>query len=50
MNLVVFLNSHCPATDATASGKLYQLLTTLHEKLFRFLGLMVFLARDFWRT
>ncbi len=37
MSLVVFLNAHCSGTDATARGKRFQYLTTLHAKLFRLL-------------
>ncbi len=33
----IFLNSRCSVIDATVSGKLYLLLTTLHAKLFRLL-------------
>ncbi len=37
MSLIVFLNLRCSVTDATVSGKRFQLLPTLHTKLFRLL-------------
>ncbi len=40
MSLIVFLNLRCSVTDATVSGKRFQLLTTLHAKLFRLLRIL----------
>ncbi len=37
MSLLVFLNLRYSFTDATESGKWFQLLTTLHAKVFRLL-------------
>ncbi len=40
MSLMNFLNLCCSATDATESGKRFQLLTTLDAELFRFLRVL----------
>ncbi len=40
MSLIVFFNLRSSVTDATKSGKRFQLLTTLHAKLFRLLWVL----------
>ncbi len=37
---LIFLNLRCSVTDATESGKRFQVLTTLHAKLFRLLRVL----------
>ncbi len=40
MSVILFLNLFCSFTDATESGKRFQLLTTVHAKRFRLLRVL----------